>query len=249
MLRHIKTLSAIAIFVGGLSGAASAATFAVGSAVSDPTVHGGAHDHAVWLPFFERISGTPLFQNADGSDFDFLPGAQFVINDDGSATLSGQIASQVNAGFGFDIFVNFDPLAGPGTGGPKQELRSCAYNGVCADVDTATFTYMSLRDGVFIGEGAFAGLDFSVSERPDNNVFPLQIGDGANNKNLEFGASSWFFLTILDSCSSNFCGSAASFNRLVGDFNLNLIETPLPAGLLLFLTSAAGLGAARRRRA
>lgn len=230
-----------------LIGTAAASTFQAYSAESDE-LHRGDNDHAVWLPFFESLGGTSLQGNVDGSDFDFVSFGDFIIDDDGNATLSGRIVSQVDDSFAFDIIVDFIGLDGEGTGGPKKELRSCAYNGGCADIDPATWDYFRLTSGSFTGVDELEGLSFSVSERPVDNVFPLQIGEGANGKNGNFGGAAWFYLALNDGCTNELCDDIAQFNQLRGDFNLDLIETPLPAGFLLFGSGIAALGSVKRRR-
>ena len=239
-------IGAVSLFTAST---ASATAFFVDSAVSDPVVHDSSDDHAVWLPFFESISGTPLFGNSDGSDFNFVPSGLFVINPDNSVTLTGRIISQVDSDYGFDISVTFAGLMGPGTGGPKKELKNCAYGGSCGSIDPDTWDYFRLTEGEFIGFGEFDGLDFSVRERPRDNKFPLQLGEGANNKNTNFGASAWFFLSLLDGCDNSLCDDVEQLRKLKGDFNIDLVETPLPASLFLFGAGLAGwFTAARRKR-
>ena len=245
-MRRLLSIAAAAAAFSFFS-VASATTFSATSAVSDPTLHGGNSDHSVWLPFFESLSGTPLNGNSNGSDFDFVPEGFFVVNPDGSAQLTGTIFSQVDPSFAFEVVVDFIGLAGPGSGGPKQELRACAYNGGCGNIDPNTWSYFSLTGGTFTGLGSLAGIAFDVTERPENNVHPAQTGVGANNKNGNVGLSVWFYLTLTGQCDNVLCDDIAQLDRIVGDFNLNLSETPLPAGVLLFLTGLAGFGAARRR--
>ncbi|MEL7488126.1 MAG: VPLPA-CTERM sorting domain-containing protein [Pseudomonadota bacterium] len=246
-----KRFLSLAAGLVAATGVASAATFSATSAVSDPNLHGGNSDHSVWLPFFESVAGTPLTGNSNGSDFDFSPEGFLTINPDGTGQLVGTIVSQVDPRFAFDVVIDFLGLSGPGSGGPKKELRACAYAGTCSGgapaVDTDSWDYFSLTGGTLTGLEALAGITFDVSERPRNNVHPMQIGDGANNKNGQFGLSVWFYLTVSGMCDNVLCDEILAQNSLRGDFNLNLTETPLPAGVLLFLTGLAGVGAARRR--
>ena len=221
------------------AGTATAATYTATSAVSD-NLHGGVSDHAAWLPFFESIPGTSLNGNANGSDFDFIEPGLFTVNDKGAAQLRGRIFSQVDPSLAFDIIVDFIAIEGPGSGGPKKELKNCAYNGGCGSVDPSTWDYFRLTGGSFTGVDALDGLSFSVAERPAGNVFPLQVGEGANGKNGNLGAASWFFLFLDDDCANALCQQIASIDTFRGDFNLDLIQTPLPAGLLLFATGLLG---------
>lgn len=236
-----------------LSVQANAAEFFVSSAVSD-SLHAGNHNHAIWLPFFESIPGTPLNGNSEGSDFDFSPDGLFTTTA-GSATMIGNIISQVNANYGFRFSADFTKLGGPGSGGPKKELKSTAY-APGGPIDPSTWEYYRMTGGSLIGTGMFEGINFSLSERPINNQFPLQVGEGANNKNGNFGGSAWFFATLLSpQCQTQSCeeiwkniAGYARQNSLVGDINVDLVETPLPAGVLLFGTGLAGLASLRRRR-
>ena len=246
-MRAFFTTIIIAAMSLGLAAQANATTYSASSAISD-SLHGGSNDHAIWLPFFESIPGTPMFGDSNGSDFDFWPDGVLTVNSDGSATLSGRIVSQVDSDYGFDIVVEFSGLMGPGSGGPKKELKACAYGGGCGDIDPDTWDYARITEGTFTGVGDLAGVSFSVSERPLDNVYPLQIGEGANNKNGNLGASAWIYLALLDGCSHSLCDDLASFKTLKGDINIDLVETPLPAAFLLFGSGLAGLFGAGRRR-
>lgn len=232
----------------GFAAQANAATFSVSSAVSDE-LHGVSqpHNHAIWLPFFENVPHSPLFGNSEGSDFDFMPDGVFEVRADGSATLSGNIVSQVDSNYTLDVIFEFVGLAGPGSGGPKRELRNCAYGGSCGDIDPSTWDYFQMTGGTLTGTGFLDGIVFSASERPDNSVFPLQMGEGANNKNGNLGLSAWFYLALIGDCTNKLCDDIASMS-LVGDINVDILETPLPAGFALFGTGLAGLIAARRRK-
>jgi len=218
---------------------ASASHYQATSAVSD-SLHGGYNDHAAWLPFFEGISGTSLYGNSNGSDFDFLESADFFVGANGAAQLRGRISSQVNPSLAFDVIIDFISIEGPGSGGAKKELKNCAYNNGCGSIDPATWDYFRLTGGSFTGVDTLDGISFSVSERPSGNVFPLQVGAGANGKNGNFGAATWFYLFLDDTCSNALCQQLASIDTFRGDFNLDLVQTPLPAGLLLFLTGLFG---------
>ena len=39
------------------------------------------------------------------------------------------------------------------------------------------------------------GLSFDLQHQPLNAYYGLQIGEGANNKNENYGGSAWFFYT------------------------------------------------------
>ncbi len=241
--------SAVLTAGAALSASAFAApvSYFASSAVSD-ALHSGGSDHSLWMPFFESLPGTPLNGNANGSDFGFSPDGLFTINDEGAAILSGRIVSQVDPAYVFDVLISFVGLAGPGPSGPKKELKASSYIENGGPIDTSTWSHFRLTEGTIVGSGSASGLSFSVTERPLDGVYPGQFGVGANGKNGNLGFSVWFFTTVNAGCTNSLCASIARLGPRAGDVNIDLVETPLPAGILLFGTGLAAF-AARRRRA
>ncbi len=247
LMRFVLASAAAVSAVFTSAALAAPVTYSATSAISDH-YHGGGHDHSVWLPTFESLGGTPISGDVEASDFDFSPAGTFTIGEDGRATLSGRIVSQVDPSFSFDILLSFVGLAGPGSGGPKMELNPSAYSGNGGPIDVSTWSYFQLAEGSITGTGSAAGLNFSVFERPKDNIFPGQLGEGANGKNGDLGFAVWFYTLVNKDCTHNLCGVLSRRGLQTGDVNINLSEVPLPAGFLLFATGLAGL-AARRRRA
>ncbi|MFN0022649.1 MAG: VPLPA-CTERM sorting domain-containing protein [Parvularculaceae bacterium] len=241
-------LFALAFGAAAISAPAIAApvAYSATSAVSD-TLYGGSNDHALWMPMFEQLAGTALSGNSNGSDFNFTPAGTFTIGEDGRAILSGQISSQVDPAFSFDILLSFVGLSGPGSGGPKKELKNSAYSSNGGPIDVATWSYFQLAEGAITGTGSAAGFSFSVLERPSGAVYPGQLGLGANGKNGNLGFSAWFYTVVNGDCSHNLCGALARKGPQAGDINIDLAEVPLPAGFLLFATGLAAVGLRRRR--
>jgi len=242
MFRKIVHVAAAALIASGTAHA-SAVTFNADSAI------GRGSDHSAWMPFFENLASTPMFQNANGSDFDFAPSGTLTLRDDYSGTLSGLLVSQVDPSYSMRVTIELCARSGAGSGGPKMELPGSAYVDAGGPIDPATWSYHDLVGGTMVGEGALDGVSFSVSERPYNSVFPMQIGDGANGKNENFGLAVWFYLTADSNCTAQVCSSFAG-QTYGGDFNLDLnaTPTPLPAGGILFLTGIAGAIGLRGRR-
>lgn len=216
------------------------------SATSD-SLHAGNSDHSLWMPMFESLAGTALNGNSNGSDFDFVPDGKFSIATDGSATLSGTVRSQVDSDFSFDVLLSFVGLAGPGSGGPKKELKSSAYVANGGPIDHSTWSYFRLVDGTISGAGSASGLSFDVLERPSSGAYPGQFGVGANGKNGDLGFSVWFYTVVNNDCVNSLCATLARRGPQAGDVNIDLSEVPLPAGMLLFATGLAGLATRRRR--
>ena len=226
---------------------AEAVSYTASSAISDPTLASSNNDHALWLPFFRTVSGTPLTGNANSADFNFVWDGNFTLESNGYATLTGQVASQVDANFGFDVTFNFRQRDGAGASGVKRQLRNSAYIENGGSVDTSSFRFFDLEGGSFTGTGALAGVNFGVQNRDSNMLFPLQLGEGANGKNGNLGASVWFSLFTDNGCTNSLCDAIAAQN-LVGDVNIDLQPVPIPAAFLLFGTGLAGLSAMRRRK-
>jgi hypothetical protein len=53
--------------------------------------------------------------------------------------------------------------------------------------------YTTMESGTMTGTGSLAGTSFELTHQPMNAYYGLQIGEGANNKNENYGASAWFF--------------------------------------------------------
>jgi len=102
------------------------------------------------------------------------------------------------------------------------------YKKDCADVLPGTspwtqWKYLVMQTGGMIGTGIYAGSELSLTHQPMNYYYGLQIGNGANNQNANYGASAWFYWSgqlILDGVSQGFIGSS-------GDINIDL-ECTLP---------------------
>ncbi|MEL6789669.1 MAG: VPLPA-CTERM sorting domain-containing protein [Pseudomonadota bacterium] len=226
---------------------ADAISYLASSAVSDPTLSASNNDHAIWLPFFRSVSGTPLTGNSNSADFDFVWDGRFEVMDNGYATLSGKIANQVDMDYAFDVTFNFRQRDGAGPDGVKRELRGSAYTENGGPIDTGSFSFFDLEGGSFTGTGALAGVNFGVENRAGSMTFPLQFGEGANGKNGNLGASVWFSLFTDNGCTNALCHELNAQN-LIGDVNIDLQPVPLPAAFLLFGTGLAGLSAMRRKK-
>ena len=223
----------------------STTTYDATSAVSDPALHGGNSDHAVWLPFLSGFTGT--------NDYDFNPAGLFKV-DGNAATLAGKIFAQGDNAYGFDVIFNFTKTTPPAN--PKKELKSSAYSNNGGPIDPSTWHFFTLDSAQLTGTGSFSGVDLLLSQYPTDGRYPAQVGYGANNKNGEYGLSVWFIATLASGCdtgNNDVCAALAEklYNgkKLKGDVNIDLTPVPLPAGFLLFLTGAAGLMASRRRKA
>ena len=169
-----------------------------GGKCSDATTH-----HAVWMPGI-------------GTDFVFTPTpGSLVENLDGTALLTGTIAKVSNPNQGFTVVVNLSgrtSVAPPGS--PKKDLNDCAYDEDGGPVDTDTWYYYPTYTGTLTGTGDYAGAVLTIV--PTGPAF--QVGLGANNKNIKFGASSWFIWTVVAQPSAG----PALLATGQGDFNIEI---------------------------
>lgn len=245
MLRVLSIAASAMMFCTSAWAGVLATSYDASSANSDPALHSGNSDHAVWLPFLSGITGT--------NDYDFNPDGTFTVNG-ASATLTGDIFAQGNAGYGFDVIFNFTKTTPPAT--PKKELKSSAYSNNGGPIDPSTWEFFTLDSAKLTGTGSFTGVVLDLIQAPKSGKYPAQVGYGANNKNGNYGLSVWFFAMLATDCDtttnkvcSYLSDKLAAGKKLKGDVNIDLTPVPLPAGFLLFLTGAAGLIASRRRKA
>jgi uncharacterized repeat protein (TIGR01451 family) len=171
-----------------------------GGQCSDATTH-----HALYLPGI-------------ATDFIFSPNpGSFVENPDGTAHIAGTVVSKGNPGKSFEVSVS---LSGRTTvtppGSPKKDLKDCAYVEDGGPIDTSTWYYYTNYTGTLTGLGSYAGALLTIV--PTGPAF--QVGFGANNKNLHFGASSWFIWMVVQQPNS---GPGLPLTGQ-GDFNLDIVD-------------------------
>ncbi|NNM20290.1 MAG: hypothetical protein HKO55_03335 [Gammaproteobacteria bacterium] len=193
-------------------------TYELSAAMADAQYYAGSGDHAI------TISGQDyLFTGADGTLIEY---------DDGTAMFSGYAHSIDDAGSGYMVTLSLSgrtAIAPPDS--PKRELMSGAYSDNGGPVDTGTWYYYTGFSGTFDGIGALAGTTLIITQRGP----AFQIGFGANNKNLNFGASAWFW------------AEDAQGNSSRGDINIDMAVVPIPAALQLMVSGLFALGLATRR--
>lgn len=194
------------------------------AAISDQ--YGGSGDgHAVWRLF----------------DQDYLAGNKglyFTTYDDGSATFTGNIQGKDDSNNKvWDINLTLAGLDEPGNGGPKKELKGEAYStGV---VDTTTWDFYSIVEESSTITSKSSDETYHIYDA-SNGKYPFQVGIGANGKNVNFGASTWFKLSDTNGV------------RLGGrhsDINVDLKAVPEPASALAVLAvGAVAAGGAMKKK-
>ncbi|MEM7020517.1 MAG: PEP-CTERM sorting domain-containing protein, partial [Pseudomonadota bacterium] len=152
---------------------------------------------------------------------------------DGTGRLTGTVwLDGVVDGAGWDI--DFSYQGGTYTapvGSPKRELKDEAYSDNGGPVDDSTWYYFTQLDGMLTGRGSNAGTTVYT-----NRMGPsFQAGFGANGKNIQWGASGWFY--IYDD---------AGYSNEIGRGDINVI--PEPTSLILLSLGLLGFSVTRRMR-
>ena len=136
--------------------------------------------------------GVHLFNFPRGEFYNTLNGtvAHLV---DGTMTYTMEVASADNPNGGYTIVSEFSApmswdewMAQPGMHSYKSD---------CGLGDHTTWEYALMTSGEATGWGDFEGDSFTLMHQPANGYFGFQIGEGANNKNANYGFSGWFYLS------------------------------------------------------
>lgn len=176
------------------------------NSVSDPTVTDHLSSHAFYLPGL-------------GDDWRFAAGGELEETADGSARLTGVIVRTGAPNEQFFVDLDFGGRLNHGEAGypppmsPKTELKPSMYLANGGPVDTNHYYYYTTTTGTLRGLRALAGVEYAVAPMGP----AMQVGVGANGKNLAWGGSGWLNLTLLAAPPST------SFPSMVsGDVNLDL---------------------------
>jgi len=202
--------------------------------------YGGGH--SFWLPgFVAGKAGTSTFVFETVGVYTEAMNLQ-------TSLLTGAIHASGNASFGFDAVVNFDNPTGFAPA-PKLELKSTAYSVNGGPIDPSTWNfYKFVTDVALTGTGAFSGLNLVLSHKPASGAMGFQVGEGANGKNINMGASGWFYYTIDASSSDYWRGVWSDTSMQRGDINIDLNPVPEPGSVALMGVVIAGALVWRRKR-
>lgn len=181
-------------------------------AVPDPSISSSAFTHSFCM--------TGL-----GCDFVFNPPGIYNEYADGTATLTGTIEKTGDPDKKFMVDVLFsgrESLATnsgvfPPAGSPKQSLDPSAYIDMGGPADPSEWRYFVTTNGTLTGMGDYDGAIVTFVRRGAS----FQVGFGANDKNLLFGASGWFDATTVQQPTTGIVLPSA----FTGDINVELTET------------------------
>lgn len=131
-------------------------------------------------------AGHALYLPGIAEDFAFPDGGSFVEHADGTATLTGHARSVSDPQLGFDVRIDYD-------GGfddhrlarLQRGLPNSAYAEQGGPVDPKLWRFYRTARGILVGTGSLSGAVLELGSDED----ALQIGLGANGRNLEYGAS------------------------------------------------------------
>lgn len=178
-------------------------------AYTDKTYGQYSGGHSVWMP---NIATDLIF-------LDSAPGVLVEDSAKGNAKLTGTLVRASNAKNGFVLDANLSGLQTTmPSGSPKKELVAKAYSEKV--VKPETWYFYTGFTGTLTGFGDYAGAKLNFVRMGP----ALQLGNGANGKNLNFGGSSWFNYTVVSQPTKK----SIVFGGDRGDFNLDIKTCPTP---------------------
>jgi hypothetical protein len=148
----------------------------------------GATQRGLWLPGVSFPGGTDYIFDAEGGHFEVFP--------DGTAHLWGNQWNINSPGYGWSCDVWF-------TNKMNWQQWSALGRGWKGDANLVGNLYQTwdyyimdpTKDNKLVGLGSFAGSVIQLSHKPSDYYYGLQVGVGANDKNIEPGMSVWFNAT------------------------------------------------------
>ncbi len=156
-----------------------------------------------------------LFNFPGAESFTIVEGGSSIIEiaPDSTMRIVLEVADVNGDGFIFDAIYEGghdwnEWLAEPGMHNYKKDCADI-FPGI--EIWTEWVYYVMGAGGTMSGTGAYAGSEFTLQHQPLNAYYGLQIGEGANNKNENYGGSAWFFYTgelIVDGLSQGILSSS-----------------------------------------
>jgi len=137
-----------------------------------------------------------LFNFPNGESFTLVDGGISIVEIAPDSAMHVVLEAEDGNGGGFIFDAVYEGgfdwnewLAEPGMHNYKKD---------CADIFPGIeiwteWIYYVMANGTMTGTGTFAGSSFDLQHQPLNAYYGLQIGEGANNKNENYGGSAWFF--------------------------------------------------------
>ena len=134
------------------------------------------------------VNGDPL------DDRFFVPtgeGLTLTQPGDGSASISGQLVDITDAAAIFNVDISFDNgVAGSVWPNGYKYATDCIVD--ASITDNWQIYLMAAGQATLTGEGALAGDTLNLTHAPSTGYFGFQVGEMANDRNCNYGASGWF---------------------------------------------------------
>ena len=131
--------------------------------------------------------------NFSGSEFYTTVEGRVANNVDGTTVYTVTVVSTEDAEAGWDLELHYGAfmtwqewLDQPGAQSYKSD---------CGLGDHTTWMYTTLESGTATGWGNYSGSMLNFSHQPASGYFGFQLGEGANNKNGNYGFSQWMYFT------------------------------------------------------
>jgi hypothetical protein len=129
--------------------------------------------------------------NFAGSEFYTTVEGRVANNVDGTTTYTLTVVSTEDENAGWDLELHYGDfytwqewLDRPGAQSYKSD---------CGLGDHTTWMYTLLESGSATGWGTYMGSSLTFTHQPASGYFGLQLGEGANNKNGNYGFSQWMY--------------------------------------------------------
>ena len=111
---------------------------------------------------------------------------------DGTMTYSMEVVAMNNPNAGWTMTLRYSaPMSWEEW---IDQPGAHSYKSDCGLGDHTTWEYAMMEEGTALGWGEYEGSELTLMHQPVNGYFGFQIGEGANNKNENYGFSGWFYL-------------------------------------------------------
>jgi len=146
----------------------------------------GQAQPALAIPAVASASGHALYLPGIGDDFVFQDGGSIHQYSDGSAVLAGVLVRRSEPRTRFQARIEFSGRCDtPSVGRIERDLPASCYVERGGVVDTETWHFYKRSAGILVGLGDLAGAMIEL----EHEGLALQVGFGANGRNLQYGAS------------------------------------------------------------
>ncbi len=146
------------------------------------------------LPCVRAPKARALYLPGIAEDLHFPTGGSFEEFADGTAVLTGRLVSASDSSIEFEVRIDFDQRMNTGqVSATRRIFPANAYIEAGGPVDPGTWHSYGRARGILVGAGELAGSALEI----EGDDLALEVGIGANQRNLEYGACGEFDLRLL----------------------------------------------------